>query len=52
MENNEKKTEAEEREEITCEPFGNRCNICGTFFEDTVCDGHHEIGKTYLFPKK
>ena len=34
------------------EGFGNRCSICGGFFDDGICNNHHERGKTYPKEKK
>lgn len=30
---------------VKVEAFGNRCNICGTFFEDEICSNGHVIGQ-------
>jgi hypothetical protein len=34
---------------VTCEPNGNRCNICGRPFDESgeICDGGHRIGERY-----
>ncbi len=41
-----------EKISVVCEPFANRCNICGAFFGegDDVCggSGRHIIGRAYL----
>ncbi|MDD3777922.1 MAG: hypothetical protein PHH52_00880 [Patescibacteria group bacterium] len=41
------KTVKKEKTEKKCESFGNRCTICGTFFEDGFCQHGHEMGETY-----
>lgn len=35
---------------IRCQQVGRACNICGTHFEDGVCDGGHIIGHNYTVP--
>ncbi len=32
---------------VKCQQFGNRCSICGTFFEEDVCENGHQIGYSY-----
>ncbi len=32
--------------------FGNRCTICGGYFEDDICPNHHERGEKYPVEKK
>ncbi len=27
--------------------FGNRCSVCGTYFEDGVCSNGHQRGEFY-----
>lgn len=34
-------------EHVSSDGFGNRCNICGSYFEDGTCNNGHEKGKTY-----
>ncbi|MDI3496083.1 MAG: hypothetical protein PWQ35_104 [Patescibacteria group bacterium] len=44
-----KKASAKTKREFKCESFGNRCSICGTYFdEDGVCSFGHELGQTYI----
>jgi hypothetical protein len=30
-----------------CAEFNGKCTICGTYFEDDVCDNKHHIGEYY-----
>ena len=36
------------KREVKCEVFATcRCTICGSYFEDDVCDYGHVVGQTY-----
>ncbi len=45
------KTDVPEKVEVVCEPFANRCSLCGAFFDEDgdVCGGpaRHIIGQKY-----
>jgi len=45
-------SKTEESTMVTCEKFGNRCNICGSYFAelDDICGGGHQIGEQYPVP--
>lgn len=36
--------------QVVCGQFGNRCSICGSFFEEEVCSNGHIIGHRYTIP--
>jgi hypothetical protein len=43
----QKKKEEKRVRLIKCEPFGNRCNIDGSYMEDGVCAHGHQAGESY-----
>ncbi|MFP4515089.1 MAG: hypothetical protein ACLFNO_03755 [Parcubacteria group bacterium] len=49
LQSEKKKENSSLKKEGTCQPFANRCNICGTYIPegDNVCEHGHVIGVTY-----
>jgi hypothetical protein len=50
-------TEGQEKKEITvtgewvvCSANGSKCNICGAFIDDVVCNSGHILGGKYEVP--
>ena len=43
----QKKKEEKRGRLIKCEPFGNRCNIDGSYMEDGICAHGHQAGESY-----
>lgn len=43
----EKKRVKKGKKLIKCVPFGNRCNIDGSYMEDGVCAHGHQAGESY-----
>ncbi len=42
-----KSTKKEKVKSVRCQQVGRGCNICGTGFEDEVCNNGHQIGHSY-----
>jgi len=40
-------------QKILNDDFGNRCVICGGYFDEGICSHRHEKGKTYyILPRR
>ncbi|GEM_PF-3652660 len=38
--------------EVVAEAFGNRCSLCGSYFDEgNICNNGHELGETYIVPQ-